>query len=217
MKILLVEDNISIKKGLEFSFKENNYEFDHTNNIESTREYLNKKKPDLIILDVTLPDGNGFELYKDTIKEKQIPAIFLTAKDDEQDVVEGLELGAEDYITKPFSTKELLIRVKKILLRNNKESEITIKDITFDLESMRITKKNKEIEMTALELKILQYLIMNKDKIVTRDALLDKIWELTGNDVDDHTLTVYIKRIKDKIGPDIIKTIKGIGYRIDGK
>ncbi len=217
MQILLVEDNISIKNGLEFSFKENNYEFEHSDNLENTKKYLKENTPDLIILDVTLPDGNGFELYTDTIKEKQIPTIFLTAKDDEQDVVRGLELGAEDYITKPFSTKELLTRVKKILLRNNKNTKITIKNIVFDIESMKVTKNNKEIELTALELKILQYLIINKDKTVTRDALLDKIWELTGNDVDDHTLTVYIKRIKDKLNSDIIKTIKGIGYRIDGK
>lgn len=216
MKILLVEDNISIKNGLEFSFKENNYEFEHTDNVETTKKYLKENTPDLIILDVTLPDGNGFELYKDTIKEKQIPTIFLTAKDDEQEVVKGLELG-EDYITKPFSTKELLIRVKKILLRYKKNTKITIKNIVFDIENMRITKNNKEIEFTALEQKILQYLIINKDKTVTRDVLLDKIWELTGNDVDDHTLTVYIKRIKDKLGRDIIKTVKGIGYRIDGK
>lgn len=217
MKILLIEDNESIKKGLKFSFEENNYEIDDTNNVESSIKYLNKNNPDLIILDVTLPDGNGFDLYKEIIKEKQIPTLFLTAMDDENDVVKGLELGAEDYITKPFSTKELLIRVKKILLRNNKKSKIIIKDIIFDLEKMRITKNNKELELTALELKILQYLIINKEKTVTRDALLDKIWELTGNDVDDHTLTVYIKRIKDKLDTDIIKTIKGIGYRIDGK
>ena len=217
MKILLVEDNESIRNGLKFSFEENKYEFEHTDNLEKTRKYLKENIPNLIILDVTLPDGNGFELYQETIQEKQIPTIFLTAKDDEQDVVKGLELGAEDYITKPFSTNELLIRVKKILLRNNKNTKITIKDITFDLESMKITKNNKEIELTALELKILQYLIINKEKIITRDRLLDKIWELTGNDVDDHTLTVYIKRIKDKLGKDIIKTIKGIGYRIDGK
>ena len=217
MKILLVEDNESIRNGLKFSFEENKYEFEHTDNLEKTRKYLKENIPDLIILDVTLPDGNGFELYQETIQEKQIPTMFLTAKDDEQDVVKGLELGAEDYITKPFSTNELLIRVKKILLRNNKNTKITIKDITFDLESMKITKNNKEIELTALELKILQYLIINKEKVITRDRLLDKIWELTGNDVDDHTLTVYIKRIKDKLGKDIIKTIKGIGYRIDGK
>lgn len=217
MKILLVEDNESIRNGLKFSFEENKYEFEHTDNLEKTRKYLKENIPDLIILDVTLPDGNGFELYQETIQEKQIPTIFLTAKDDEQDVVKGLELGAEDYITKPFSTNEVLIRVKKILLRNNKNTKITIKDITFDLESMKITKNNKEIELTALELKILQYLIINKEKVITRDRLLDKIWELTGNDVDDHTLTVYIKRIKDKLGKDIIKTIKGIGYRIDGK
>ena len=217
MKILLIEDNESIRNGLKFSFEENNYEIDDTNNVEATIKYLKNNTPDIIILDITLPDGNGFDLYKETIKEKQIPTIFLTAMDDENDVVKGLELGAEDYITKPFSTKELLTRVKKILLRNNKTKTIRIKDITFDIESMKVTKNNKELELTALELKILQYMIINKEKIITRDALLDKIWELTGNDVDDHTLTVYIKRIKDKINSDIIKTIKGIGYRIDGK
>ena len=217
MKILLIEDNESIKKGLKFSLGENEYQVDVRDNIENAKKYLEEKNPDLIILDVTLPDGNGFELYSNIIKEKKIPTIFLTAKDDENDVVKGLELGAEDYITKPFSTKELLTRIKKILLRNNKTKDIRIKDLTFNIENMKVMQNNKEIELTALELKILQYLIINKEKIVTREALLDKIWELTGNDVDDHTLTVYIKRIKDKINTDIIKTIKGIGYKIDEK
>ena len=178
-------------------------------------EYLNNNKPELIILDVSLPDGNGFDLYKSAIKEKEIPVIFLTARDDEDDVIKGLSLGAEDYMTKPFSTKELLVRVKNIILRNNKISIINVKDISFDLNKMIVSKNGKEIDLTSLELKILHLLFNNIGKVVRRNTILDKIWEWTGNDVDNHTITVYLKRIREKLGTDIIVTIKGIGYRID--
>lgn len=215
--ILLVEDNESIINGLVFSFKEENLNLDYKKNVKDTIEYLKTTIPDLIILDISLPDGNGFDLYKNHIKEKNIGTIFLTAKDDENDIVKGLEIGAEDYITKPFFGKELIARVKKILLRNKKESSITIKNITFDLDEMTVTKNNQKIEFTALELKILSVLLYNKNKLVRRETLLDKIWEWTGNFVDDHTVTVYLKRIKDKLGEDIITTVKGLGYRIDEK
>lgn len=211
--ILLIEDNEAISTGLKYTLEENNYEVECAKNIKEAKELI--KNQDLIILDVNLPDGNGFDLYETTIKGK-IPTIFLTARDEETDIVKGLEL-AEDYITKPFKTSELLIRIKKILLRNKKENIIKIKNITFDIESLKVEKDNNKLELSSLELNLLQQLIINKGKIVTRDSLLEKIWELTGNDVDDHTLTVYIKRIKDKIGENIIETIKGMGYRINEK
>ena len=215
MDILLVEDNENIISGLEYAFSKNNYNLVSKTNIKSAVEYLNVEKPELIILDVSLPDGNGFDLYKSAIKEKEIPVIFLTARDDEDDVIKGLSLGAEDYMTKPFSTKELLVRVKNIILRNNKISIINVKDISFDLNKMIVSKNGKEIDLTSLELKILHLLFNNIGKVVRRNTILDKIWEWTGNDVDDHTVTVYLKRIREKLGTDIIVTIKGIGYRVD--
>ena len=215
MDILLVEDNENIINGLEYAFSKNNYNLVSKTNIKSAVEYLNVEKPELIILDVSLPDGNGFDLYKSVIKEKEIPVIFLTARDDEDDVIKGLSLGAEDYMTKPFSTKELLVRVRKIILRNNKISVINVKDISFDLNKMIVSKNGKEIDLTSLELKILHLLFNNIGKVVRRNTILDKIWEWTGNDVDNHTITVYLKRIREKLGTDIIITIKGIGYRID--
>ena len=215
MNILLVEDNISIADGLKFSFEKNNYKFIHAANVKKAKEYLEETKPDLVILDVTLPDGNGFHLYEKYIKDKNIPTIFLTAKDDENDVVKGLEIGAEDYITKPFSTKELLTRVNKIILRNKKTPIVQVKNIKMDLDKMIVYKNDKRIALSSLELKILNMLFLNINKAVRRNAIIDLIWKSTGNDVDDHTVTVYLKRIREKIWTDIITTIKGIGYRID--
>lgn len=217
MNILLVEDNEIIVEGLVYAFKINNYHLDYRTTIKGAIEYLNVNTPELIILDVSLPDGNGFNLYEDSIKKSKIPVIFLTARDDEDDIINGLNLGAEDYMTKPFSTRELLTRVNKIILRNKKTSVIKVKDISFDLDKMVVSKNNIKIELSSLELKILHLLFINIGSVVSRNAILEKIWEWTGNDVDDHTITVYLKRIREKIGTDIIITIKGIGYRIDEK
>ena len=139
----------------------------------------------------------------------------MTAKDEEDDIVRGLDAGAEDYITKPFSIKELIARINKILLRNKKNTIIKVKDIEFDLDKMVVYKEKQEINLTSLELKILNLLFSNINKVVTRNDIIEKIWEWTGNDVNDNTVTVYLKRIREKIGTDIIITIKGIGYRID--
>ena len=215
MNILLVEDNDSLAKGLVYSLKQSKFEVIHKVNANTTKEFLNKSRPDLIILDISLPDGNGFELYENNIKDKRIPTIFLTAKDEEDDIVKGLELGADDYITKPFSTKELIARMNKILLREKKNIVIKIKDIEFDLDKMVVYKDKKEIQLTSLELKILSLLFSNLNKVVTRNDIIDKIWEWTGNDINDNTVTVYLKRIREKLDTDIIITIKGIGYRID--
>ena len=216
MNILLIEDNMSIIKGLVYSFSKNNLNLQYKINLKEAKEYLsNNINIDLIILDITLPDGNGLNLYEDVIKDKKIPTIFLTANDEEDVIVKGLEMGAEDYITKPFSTKELLARVNKVLLRSKKKSLIKKSDIIFDLDKMILYKNENKIELTPLELKLINLLFNNLGKVISRNVILDKIWEWTGNYVDDHTVTVYFKRIREKIGTDIIETVKGIGYRID--
>ena len=211
MKILLVEDNKSISDNLKYTFNMNNIDLDVTNNIKSTKDYLEYNKPSLIILDVTLPDGNGFDLYKSELSKMNIPVIFLTACDTEENIVEVLNMGASDYITKPFRPLELIARINKILHKKT----IKIKDITIDMNKMIVTKNNEIINLTTLEYKILNLLIENINKVVTRERIIDSIWEWTGNDVNDNTITAYMKRIREKLNSDIIITIKGIGYRID--
>ena len=213
MKILLVEDNLNIRESLEYSFKVKNINLISKSNIKDTLFFLEDNKVDLIILDVTLPDGNGFDLYKNYIKNMEIPVIFLTARDSEEDIVNALDMGASDYLTKPFRTGELLARINKIL---NKKT-ISVKNITYDLNKMSVYKDNKIINLTTLELKILGLLFTNINKVVTRDKIIDSIWEWTVNDVNDNTVTVYMKRIREKLDSDIIITLKGMGYRIDEK
>lgn len=217
MKILLVEDNEILAKGLIYSLEQKKYQIIHTLNVENTLKILKTEKIDLAILDVSLPDGNGFDLYKNNIKEKNISSIFLTAKDEEDNIVKGLELGAEDYITKPFSIKELMARINRIILRNKKNTIIQVQNIKFDMDKMVVYRDNENVELTNLELKILNLLFLNLNKVVKRSEIIDKIWEWTGNDVNDNTVTVYLKRIREKIKTDIIITIKGIGYRIDSE
>ena len=217
MKILLVEDNEILAKGLIYSLEQKKYQVIHTLNVENTLKILKTEKIDLAILDVSLPDGSGFDLYKNNIKEKNISSIFLTAKDEEDNIVKGLELGAEDYITKPFSIKELMARINRIILRNKKNTIIQVQNIKFDMDKMVVYRDNENVELTNLELKILNLLFLNLNKVVKRSEIIDKIWEWTGNDVNDNTVTVYLKRIREKIKTDIIITIKGIGYRIDSE
>lgn len=213
MKILLVEDNLNIRESLEYSFKIKRIDLVSVPDVKSTLQYLENNKVDLIILDVTLPDGNGFDLYKDYIKDMEIPVIFLTARDSEEDIVNALDMGASDYLTKPFRTGELIARINKIL---NKKT-ISSGDIIFDFNRMCVYKNNEMINLTTLEIKILGLLFNNINKVVTRDKIIESIWEWTGNDVNDNTVTVYMKRIREKLNSDIIVTLKGIGYRIDEK
>ena len=215
MEILLVEDNLVIVKGLEYSFKQESYNLNIATNLKQASKIIEDKKIELIILDIALPDGNGLDFYENTVKSLNISTIFLTAQDDEETVVKGLNLGADDYITKPFSTKELFARINKIVLRNKKNTIIKIGNIKFDMDKMIVYKDEQIIELTSLELKILHLLFSNLDKVVKRDDIIDKIWEWTGNDVNDNTVTVYLKRIREKLDTDIITTVKGIGYRID--
>lgn len=211
MNILLVEDNLGIQKGLSYSLTKNNYNVIVKSSIKDTKAYLQDNKPNLIILDIALPDGSGLDLYKDYIKSLNINTIFLTADDNIDNIVFALDTGACDYITKPFEVRVLIAKINRIL--SNKS--LIIKNIVFDFNKMEAFKNNNVVSLTSLEKKILFLLVSNKNKVVTRENLINYIWELTGNDVYDNTITVYLKRIRKKLDTDIIKTIKGIGYRID--
>lgn len=215
MEILLIEDNLSIVKGLEYLFKQENYNLNIATNLKEATQIIMERKISLIILDITLPDGNGLKFYENIVRKNNIPTIFLTAQDDEETIVEALNMGADDYITKPFGAKELLARINKIILRNKKNSIVSVKKIKFDMDKMLAYKDDKPLELTSLELKILHLLFFNLNKVVKREDIIEKIWEWTGNDVNDNTVTVYLKRIREKIDTDIITTVKGIGYRID--
>ena len=215
MKILIVEDNEMIARNLNNAIKKEGYITDNALSINDAIIALDKFKPGLIILDVCLPDGNGFEFFEKYVKDRNIRTIFLTAQNEENDIVRGLEMGADDYIIKPFFTKELIVRIKKVVNATKQEKIFKFEDFEFNLENLKATKSGKEVYLTALETEILVYLIKNKGIVIKRDRLMDKIWEFTGNDINDNTLTVYLKRIREKIGVDVIKTKKGIGYIIE--
>lgn len=217
--ILLVEDNEAIIMGLKYSLEQENIKVLIAKNVIETRQKLNQEKIDLVLLDVSLPDGNGFDICKEIKQKQDIPVIFLTAQDKETSVVFGLDLGADDYITKPFRTRELISRINSVLRRYGKKEDITniiqYKNIKIDTTSAKVYKDEKEIIFTSLEYKILLMLFTNQNKLITREQLLEKIWDIAGNFVNDNTLTVYIKRIREKLQDEkIIKTVRGLGYRI---
>lgn len=216
MRILLIEDNRDISKGLAYSLCANGYE---TCVCATYAAALAKSGEDfdVIIIDVTLPDGNGFELFREIRRYNQAPVIFLTALDDEDNVVKGFELGAEDYITKPFSTRELLARIKRLTRNNDVNNIITAGDITLDPDRKTVAKNGEAVALTALEYRIFSMLMQNLGKTVPRERILERIWDIAGNYVNDNTLTVYIKRIRAKLDTDLIKTVKGIGYRMEEK
>ena len=213
MKILLVEDNKSIIKGLGYAFAQNGYSCEYCLSLDEAV----RKAPfnyDVAVLDIMLPDGNGFDLFKKIRRYSDLPVIFLTAVDDEDSVVNGLELGADDYITKPFSTRELIARIKRVANKNSKKNIITVSGVTLDLDKSAVFENGKQLELTALEYKLLSLLMQNAGKVVTRELIFEKIWDVSGNFVNDNTLTVYIKRIRKKLDADIIKTVKGMGYQV---
>ena len=217
MKILIIEDDATIRSGLKYCLEYENYEV-----IEATNGSEGLKKLDnisLILLDVNLPDIDGFELFKKIKNIKNIPIIFLTANDLETSIAMGLDMGADDYVTKPFKTRELISRIKNILRRNNNYDVINIKNVTIDLKQAKVFKNGIDVNLTALEYKILLALALNPNQVFTRERLLADIWDVNEEYVYDNTLTVYIKRIREKIedditDPKIIKTVRGIGYKI---
>ena len=215
--ILLVEDNYTIIMGLKYSLEQENFKVISAQNVSEFNKEINKNEIDLVLLDISLPDGNGFEICKEIKSKKDIPVIFLTAQDEETSVVLGLDLGADDYIVKPFRTRELISRINSVLRRygHNESNLIQYKNIKIDTSSAKVYKDNEEIIFTSLEYKILLMLFSNQNKLISREQLLEKIWDIAGNFVNDNTLTVYIKRIREKLGDEIIiKTVRGLGYRI---
>ena len=218
-KILLVEDNETIVMGLSYSLEQEGFEIVSSKTRKDAEKILESETINLVLLDVTLPDGNGFDICKYVKQKLDIPVIFLTAQDEETSVVLGLDLGADDYIVKPFRTRELISRIKSVLRRYGQKEEkgniIQYKNIKIDTIAAKVYKDNEEIIFTSLEYKILLMLFTNQNKLITREQLLDKIWDIAGNFVNDNTLTVYIKRIREKLEDEtIIKTVRGLGYRI---
>lgn len=223
MKIFLLEDDSAIAMGLGYSLEKEGYEVTLAESVSQALKIIEKDEFSLYILDLTLPDGNGYDVCK-KIKEKgDLPVIFLTAYDDEVNVVMGFDLGADDYVTKPFRVKELLVRIKSVLRRYNKESfdsTVKIKNLTINTNEAKVYKDGKEIILTAMEYRLLLVLLNNRGKVLTRNQLLEGIWDVDGDFVEDNTLTVYIKRLRDKIEeeptkPEFIKTVRGLGYVID--
>jgi len=222
MKLLIIEDDDTIRLGLKYYLEQENYCVLEAINGKNSIDILKEIKDiSLILLDINLPDINGFDLFKKLKEIKDIPIIFLTANDLELSVVKGLDMGADDYITKPFKARELISRIKNVLRRVNKENSniIKIKDIVIDMKQAKVLKNNKDVMLTALEYKILLTLALNPKTVFTREKILADIWDVNEAYVNDNTLTVYIKRIREKIeddpsNPVIIETIRGIGYKI---
>lgn len=217
--ILLIEDNETIVLGLQYSLEQEGFRITSANNLADGIKKFKENTFDLVLLDISLPDGNGFDICKKIKNSKEdIPVIFLTAQDEETSVVLGLDLGADDYVVKPFRTRELISRINSVLRRygkNEYKNIIQYKNIKIDTISAKVYKDNKEIIFTSLEYKILVMLFSNQNKLIAREQLLEKIWDIAGNFVNDNTLTVYIKRIREKLEDEnIIKTVRGLGYRI---
>ena len=219
-KILLVEDNEIIVFGLKYSLDQEGFSVETAKNIIMAKAQIKKQKFDLCLLDISLPDGDGYELCEYIKKNESMPVIFLTAKDEEKDVVQGLDMWADDYVIKPFRTRELISRINSVLRRYHKDDEEkTIKcgNIKIDVDKAIVYLDDRKIVFTSLEYKILLLLFSNKNILVTREQILDKIWDVAGNFVNDNTLTVYIKRIREKLDDKdgkIIQTVRGIGYKV---
>lgn len=212
-KILLIEDNEFIIKGIVYLLKQHNFDVDVVSTLSDAKKYL-ENNYNLIILDLMLPDGDGIDFFKKNLTNQ--PTLVLTAKDDEDVISDALDNGVEDYMVKPFRAKELLSRINKIIRKNKDNNLIKVKNIVIDIDAARVYVDNVEVIFTSLEYRILLLLFQNLNRIVTREIIMEQIWDISGNFVEDNTLTVYIKRIREKLKDDsIIKTIKGLGYRVD--
>lgn len=218
MTIFVLEDDEAIGIGLNYILKNENYGVTIAKTVKEANEIVSSKEFDLYILDLSLPDGQGYDVCKLIKSKGDFPVIFLTAFDDEVNVVTGFELGADDYISKPFRVKELLARIRSVLRRYSKEeTKIKIGDLTVNTAEAKVYVQNEEIILTAMEYRLLLSFINNRGKILTRQKLLEEIWDVDGDFVNDNTLTVYIKRLRDKIeknseDPELIKTVRGMGY-----
>lgn len=224
-KILLLEDDISLIDGLQYSLKKNGFDVDFVRSVQETLTYLSEiEKYDMLILDVTLPDGTGFEICEKVRKNRsQIPIIFLTASDEEVSIIRGLDCGGDDYITKPFKLGELCSRIRALLRRAGLSNHGTGKimecgDIKIDLLGSRVLLKGKILELTAAEYRLICLLVKNANRIITRDTILDELWDSTGDYVDNNTLSVYVRRLREKVEtdpshPEHLLTVRGFGYQ----
>lgn len=219
MKILLVEDNEAIIMGLQYLLEQEGYACQVARRRREAERMLQKELPDLMLLDIGLPDGDGYQLCQSIRQQYDFPIIFLTAREEEEDVVHAFDLGADDYIIKPFRNRELLSRIKNVLRRGNKEREVLqCGNIVLDVESGKVMVSGAEVALTRLEYKILSSMMSYPDKLFTRDEILTDIWDISGNFVNDNTLSVTIKRLREKLGDTegrIIKTVRGMGYRME--
>ena len=225
MDIFLLEDDDAIALGLCYSLQNEGYNVTLAKSVSEATDIVEKNDFALYILDLTLPDGSGYDVCKKIKSIGDRPVIFLTAYDDEVNVVMGFDLGADDYITKPFRLKTLLVRIKSVLRRYNRtggDATVKIKNITINTNEAKVYKNGEEIVLTAMEYRLLLILLNNRGKVLSRSQLLENIWDVEGDFVEDNTLTVYIKRLRDKIEEDaassqIIKTVRGLGYMIDNE
>ncbi len=222
-KILLVEDDAALTVALEYTLKNEGFEVSKAPNIKRAKEIFKEDNFNLILLDVMLPDGNGYDLCKEIRRSSSIPIIFLTSFDEEVNIVMGLDIGGDDYITKPFRIKELQSRIKAVLRRQTTQgvSSAAIMEsrgISIDTLKGKVFKDSDEMVLTALEYRLLLLFMQNKDVVLSRNQILDKLWDSAGEFVDDNTLSVYIRRLREKVEenpatPEIITTVRGLGYR----
>ena len=218
-KILLVEDDETIVRTLKDFLHTEGFAVENTDGQKKALELLEGSEYDLVLLDVSLNEGNGFSLCSAIKKERQLPVIFLTASGDEFSVVTGLDLGADDYIAKPFRPRELVSRINSVLRRCGKSQKLfDIDDIRVDLDKGVVYKNGQDLYLSALEYRLLLAFINSEGRLLT-SRLLEEIWDVAGDFVNDNTLTVYIKRLRDKIEdnpaqPKIIVTVRGMGYKL---
>lgn len=222
MKILIVEDDKTILKTLSEFLRKEGFETECAQNRTEALELLPTACADIVLLDLSLPDGNGFSVCAAIKENYGIPVIFLTASDDEYSVVTGLDIGADDYIIKPFRPRELVSRIKNVIRRSGGGTAIIkLGNITVDTEKGTVSKDGNELFLSALEYRLLLIFINNRGRVLTRNALLEELWDIGGDFVNDNTLTVYVKRLRDKTeddpqNPTLIKTVRGLGYRMEG-
>jgi len=218
-RILLVEDDTMIASGILYALETEGYETNHATGIKEVRSLIEHYNFDLAIIDMQLPDGTGFDV-SEIFKNNATSVIFLTVVDDENTIVRAFDEGAQDYIVKPFRIRELLARVRRILSANIKNGEkdniIYMGHAAIHTDEAKVYVNDKSIELTALEYRLLLIFASNKGILLTRQQILDKIWDADGNFVEDNTLTVYVKRLREKLGEAIhIETVRGMGYRVD--
>lgn len=218
-RILLVEDDTMIASGILYALETEGYETNHVTGIKDAGSLIEHYNFDLAIIDMQLPDGTGFDV-SEIFKNNATYVIFLTVVDDENTIVRAFDEGAQDYIVKPFRIRELLARVRRILSVNIKNGEkdniIYMGHAAIHTDEAKVYVNDKSIELTALEYRLLLIFASNKGILLTRQQILDKIWDADGNFVEDNTLTVYVKRLREKLGEAIhIETVRGMGYRVD--